>query len=316
MSKISEAVDRHAERFLALPGVSAISVGKKSVGGVRTDKDAIVLHVDRKQDQGDPTRTIPADLDGHPTDVVEEVIRIKRLSTDPFERHDPMISGISVTSYLTPGQYGSIGCFIVADGSVKEVPKGLYLLTCHHVIAASTKTPGKGMVIQPGKLKSRIPEQDDIVGDYVHGLMDADHDCAVVSIDDVRTFVNEVPAAPHIPGRKELGKVRTAAVMNEVSKFGAATHYTQGSVLNTDMQVDMEDGTRLTGVIKVAGKGFKPWVNHGDSGSVIVLDDYSPVGMIFASDPSSGNDQTGYVTGYAYDLTKQIQVFSNAVTLA
>ncbi|WP_410673572.1 hypothetical protein [Amycolatopsis sp. cmx-4-68] len=130
MPNIEEVVNAQAERLLAIPGCTAVAVGKKTVGGVRTDQDAIILHVDRKYDAEQP---IPAAVAGFPTDVVEQRFDFRELATDPFARAEPLIGGLSIAGYSAPGDYGSIGCFIEADGTVNPVVKGVYLLTNRHV---------------------------------------------------------------------------------------------------------------------------------------------------------------------------------------
>ncbi|MFD9737492.1 trypsin-like peptidase domain-containing protein [Umezawaea sp. NPDC059074] len=313
MSKISEAVDRHAERFLALPGVSAISVGKKSVGGKATDKDAIVLHVDRKQDQGDPARTIPADLDGHPTDVVEQTFDFRTTATDPFERHDPVIGGLSITAFLDPDKYGSIGCFIRADGTVNGVPAGDYLLTNHHVAASATEPSLDQTMIQPGEVDD--PTDKDTVGMCVASARGPQFDCAIVALTN-RGFVNAVPDRPLHPGNRTLRGIGTAQLNDRVYKFGATTRFTTGVVTNLNFAY-RGVGVDVQNAIVVQGTNGAVWCNGGDSGSVLVraADDFV-VGLNFRADNNTGTPQKGFTTGLAYDITTQVQQFSHAVNLA
>ena len=103
MPNIAEVVNAHTERLLALPGCTAIAVGKKTIGGIRTDQDAIVLHVDRKYDA---ETLIPREVDGFPTDVVEQSFDFREMVTDPFKWADPLIGGLAITAYEAPEQYG------------------------------------------------------------------------------------------------------------------------------------------------------------------------------------------------------------------
>jgi hypothetical protein len=65
--------DRVEPQLLALPGVVAVSVGRKVIGGTVTTQRAIVVAVRRKiaRHLVDPADAVPAEIDGVPTDVVE-----------------------------------------------------------------------------------------------------------------------------------------------------------------------------------------------------------------------------------------------------
>jgi len=55
---------------LRLPGVTAVDIGFKYVGGTKTDMIAIRVYVRRKQDVP-PEQAIPTEIQGVPTDVIE-----------------------------------------------------------------------------------------------------------------------------------------------------------------------------------------------------------------------------------------------------
>ena len=149
MADINAVIERHRTELLALPGCSAIAMGKKIVSGKTTETDCIVVFV-RKKGQYAPADAVPAELDGFPTDVVERDFNFSTTSTNPFERFDPLIGGISLTAWEDPAVTGSIGCFIATDGHVPGVPAGTYALTNMHVVRVSAAPGGDRRVIQPG----------------------------------------------------------------------------------------------------------------------------------------------------------------------
>ena len=65
--RIKEEVEA---QLLSLPGVTAIDIGTKYVGGKKTSVVAIRVFVQKKQDVP-PEQTIPGEIQGVPTDVVE-----------------------------------------------------------------------------------------------------------------------------------------------------------------------------------------------------------------------------------------------------
>lgn len=69
-------VKKTAERqLLHIPGVTGVDVNYKLVGGEKTDRLAIVVYVDRKEDVADD-QAIPSEIEGVPTDVVQRRFKI------------------------------------------------------------------------------------------------------------------------------------------------------------------------------------------------------------------------------------------------
>ncbi|MFD4637292.1 trypsin-like peptidase domain-containing protein [Lentzea sp. NPDC058436] len=316
MPNIDEVLERHKERLLDLPGCTGVSLGRKVAGGTTTDEIAIVLHVAHKGDQ-DPDTAMPATIEGFPTDVVEATYRFENMSTDPFERHDPLFGGISVTALEDSSNYGTIGCFVKADGTVATVRAGVYLLTNRHVVTAALGQGSTNVVIQPGNVDT--PDRKLRLGAVVASSAPGDSraDCAIVEL-GTRGFRNEVPNHPKEPGHRKLVGIDRAQVGDEVYKYGATTGFTWGVVeqLNFSFQ-DPDTKARVDGALLVKGRDGKVWCNGGDSGSVLVREaDDMVVGLNFKADTTSGTEDQGYTCGLAYDITSQISRFSTAVALA
>ncbi len=310
MPTIGEVLEHHRQDLLAIPGCTAVSIGKKAVAGQRTATDCIVVHVSRKGSPREPGTEVPLQVEGVPTDVVEREFNFALTGTDPMERFDPVIGGISITSREDPGPFGSTGCFIRADGTVGNVTAGAYLLTNEHVVAVAAQPLG-GDVIQPGDVNGNIPGNYGL-GIVVASARDATHDCAIVRIVG-RDFRNEVPNHPWHWGNREIKGIGNAAVNNRVYKFGAKTGHTVGTVTNIAFTTP---GNRVTNAIVIQGEDNGVWCDGGDSGSVVIrYDDDLVIGLNFQGDtgtPVKG----GYGEGLAYDISTQIQPFSTNIQLA
>jgi hypothetical protein len=73
MAVIRAMRERVADQLLAIPGVIDVGVGWKVVGNVVTTQRAIIVRVYEKRPRHsiEPEHSIPAEIDGVPTDVIE-----------------------------------------------------------------------------------------------------------------------------------------------------------------------------------------------------------------------------------------------------
>jgi hypothetical protein len=92
------SVMRTAEgRLLLLPGVHAIGVGPKTVGGQRTDEPSIIVFLVKKKPQSElaPEDVVPAEIDGVKTDVIEMPVPRPYVDVNQ-DRVRPLAGGISL----------------------------------------------------------------------------------------------------------------------------------------------------------------------------------------------------------------------------
>lgn len=303
------ALERHKRDLLAIPGCTAVAVGKKVSGGEVTDIECVVVFVARKGTPPNAAELVPTELGGVPTDVIEREFGFAPIATNPMERLNPIIGGISLTSYEDAVSYGSIGCFIAADGAVPGVPAGTYLLTNQHVVQVAAAPGADRRVLQPGDVNGAIPANY-VCGEYVHGQRDASHDCAITSVVG-RGWANEVPNHPWHPGNRDLTGLAVAMVGEEVYKYGSSTKHTVGHVTFTHLNIE-----GLVNAIYVSGENGGLWCNGGDSGSALVrYADDRVLGLNFRADTHTAVPG-GFSGGLAYDITEQILVFSGVAALA
>jgi hypothetical protein len=242
------------------------------------------------------------------------------MATDPHARHDPLFSGIAITTPMNYMGFGSLGGFIEADGSVRGVPAGIYLLTNHHVLQYADPTHrdhnGDQRILQPflpmdpqyGNEGENITPWY-VIGTYTAGRLDASYDCAIAAVGNSRGYVNEVPKAPWNYGRRSFAAIGQAARRDRVYKFGAATRFTRGRVVD----VDQNPGDRQH-VIIVEGVDGGVWADHGDSGSLLFREeDHAVIGLNFSMSErmEDRHESGGSTVGYAYDITAQMAIFGS-----
>ena len=83
MPTIDELITRKNEieaHYLALPGVTAVDVGFKEVGGRTTDELSIRVHVAEKKERVPAAEKVPAEIDGIVTDVLEREYELQIVS--------------------------------------------------------------------------------------------------------------------------------------------------------------------------------------------------------------------------------------------
>jgi hypothetical protein len=325
MSDIKAALQKYKNRLLSLSGCTGVAIGYKEIKGEVIDQLAIVVFVKKKQHTPDSEQLVPAMLDDFPTDVVQKDPGLELTATQPFDRFEQLIGGISITPRETPPAWGTLGCFIRTTGNMHVAP-GVYLLTNQHVLYyADPANPNSTTrnVIQPGNTGDPAPANYSC-GDFVYGIKNRTSDCAIATVGYGRTWVNEVPNHPWRPGRRTLNGIGVAQVGDEVYKYGATTKSTRGVVRYIHYSHPI---LPIDNAIYIANPDDNMWVAKGDSGSVLVrYDDDFVVGLNFAADdttilrpdqhPELPDNLPAYSAGYAYDIQSQMDIFGGVVTLA
>lgn len=130
-------------RLLAIPGVNAVGVGGKIVGGRSTAEPAIMVFLTEKKGLADlaPHEVVPADIEGVKTDVVElgAPHTLAARHEDPDEHSYWSTFGLSIDVQggiqiraANGAEFGTVGCI----AHTKDQPPKRVALTCHHVVAA------------------------------------------------------------------------------------------------------------------------------------------------------------------------------------
>jgi hypothetical protein len=272
--------------LLDRPGINAVDIGYKYVGGQKTDQVAIRVYVDEKRDVS-TEESIPDNIQGVVTDVIQRKIVLHTLSVPESSislqadtgRYEPLKGGISIGPCRTIG--GSI--FVGTLGAiVKDNATGNpMMLSNFHVMCVDTGWSVGDTLAQPGRVDSgRCPS--DIVGTLQRASLGGQVDCAVASITD-RSHACEIIDVGSVTGTS------TATLGMPIRKRGRTTSLTYGTVDSIDLTVSVDYGPGLGFQtlrnqigIKVDSSRSPQFGNSGDSGSVVIDNDRKVVGLYFA----------------------------------
>jgi hypothetical protein len=308
----SRTLDSHTERLLGIPGCAAVAVGYKEVRGHATDRPAIVVFVGEKRPNPPAAEAVPAEIDGVPTDVVARRFNFALTLTNPHGRFDPLFGGLALAPLAKPDACGTLGCFIRTTGrAAPAIPAGVYFLTNQHVLEAATP-PNPPEIVQPDT-ETPPASAASVCGSYVAGFKDASRDCAIAALRG-RGGENRVPNKPWHPGFRQLKGLGEVALGQTVYKFGAASRFTTAQVRYLNFNT-----AEVRNAIYLHNDNYDPWLDHGDSGSVAVLEGADlVVGLNFTVDLKTPSHY-GYRAGLAYPIATQLESFADPggeVTLA
>lgn len=264
----------HERDLLRLPHVHGVFTGEKITNGKPTGQTAIVVVVDHKQDMP-PQATIPRDIDGVPTDVIEEPPAVAGSLPDNA-RYDPLLGGINVGECRDTGWIGTLG------GVVRDLASGgAMALSNYHIFAVDASwTVGTG-IVQPAVNSGGVCGPDTI-GTLQRAVRDGTVDAAVATITDRA-------ALPQIAEVGEVAGPGTPAVGMAVRKRGRTTGLTYGTIAATDYTGSVSyaaDGVSVlfTNQLRIVPDTAKnaTFFDHGDSGSLVLDDRNRVVGLAFA----------------------------------
>ncbi len=276
------------QRYLELPGVTAVDVGYKYVGGRRTDEVAIRVHVAKKSDRVPKAQRVPAEIDGVVTDVLERRYELQvaseQLTATPLAvdsgHYSPLVGGISMGPSRAVGGFifaGTLGAIVTDNGTGARGA-----LTNFHVACVDSGWHVGDRQVQPSRIEGGAVPTDEF-GQILRATLSAHVDGAVIRLDSGRTSQGSVVDVGPVKGS-------AAAVLGTaVRKRGRTTGLTHGTVdgLSASVTLDYGDGIgsrTLTNQITIATDTSQNplFSDHGDSGSVVVDASGHVVGLLFA----------------------------------
>ncbi len=294
---IKQAVE---DRLLALPGVQGVDIDRKISGGKLTDQLSIVVYVAEKKDPSalSEEELIPAEIDGVPVDVQEEVIELQSVLVPQEQvqsgidtgKYTPLRGGISMgpcrSIFMEPPDVPSPGNYLTSGtlgALVRDRSTGARMaLTNFHVACVDDTWSAGDAMAQPSR-----PDGGSCPGDRYGTLTRAtlsEHvDGAVITLDE------GVDRECRI---EEIGDVKgtvAAQVGTAVRKRGRTTQLTYGEVASTDASVTVNFGDgigtkTLKNQIRVTPDTSQNprFSNSGDSGSVVVDSENRVLGLLWA----------------------------------
>lgn len=119
-------------RLLGLPGVHAVGVGAKTVGGQRTAEPSIVVYLVEKKPLSAlrPVEIIPPEIDGVKTDVIQAPMPVMTQGGEDEAPRAVLLGGIQIWGGTDLAAKGTLGCI----AETNEVNRRIMVLTCNHVI--------------------------------------------------------------------------------------------------------------------------------------------------------------------------------------
>ncbi len=299
IQRAMEVQERHTRALMEIPDVVGTAVGLTD-----DDRPAVLVLAKGRPGAG----TIPDSLEDVPVIIREtgEIFAMKppagkggkgSTQVDPtgwFARPVPI--GVS-TGNVGECSAGTIGA------RVKDSAGRVYALSNNHVYALENTAPDNSNVLQPGRYDTNCAiDLNNVVGqlsDYSIMRFDGSPNYidAAIAISDTATLGNSTPANGY--GRPKTTVV-AAQVNDAVQKYGRTTGLTKGVIdgINATVNVSYENGV-ATFVNQIVITSRKPFINAGDSGSLVVTDPgRNPVGLVFA-----GNSSGKYAVANRIDVT-------------
>jgi hypothetical protein len=282
---VKESVE---QRYLDQPGVTAVDVGYKYVGGVRTDEIAIRVHVAKKSGSVPKAQRVPTEIDGVVTDVLERTYELQvaseQVTATPLAidsgHYSPLVGGISIGPSRAVGGFifaGTLGAIVTDNGTGARAA-----LTNFHVACVDSGWHVGDRQVQPSRIEGGVVPTDEF-GQILRATLSSDVDGSVIQLDSGRTSQGSVA---------DIGPIRgsAAAVLGSaVRKRGRTTGLTHGTVdgLAASVTLNYGDGIgsrTLTNQITIATDTSQNplFSDHGDSGSVVVDGTGHVVGLLFA----------------------------------
>ena len=286
--------------LLQRAGVTAVDVGYKYVGGVRTEEVAIRVMVARKRPDVDANEKVPSDIQGVKTDVIERTYFLhagaaaapvappvpgnrKKVADITLQadagNYDPVKGGISIGPCRAVGGYVYVGTLgaIVKDNATGNP----LLLSNFHVMCIDNGWHAGDTMAQPGRVDGGSCPAN-VVGTLQRAQLTSLVDCAVSSLSG-RGYSCEIA---------DIGKVAgtAAATLGQaVRKRGRTTGLTYGFVESVSLSVNIDYGAGIGTKTLTNQIGIRPdtahnaaFGDHGDSGSAVVDAGVHVVGLHFA----------------------------------
>lgn len=301
------------------PNVTLIDFGRpKRRGRIMCEELAVRVHVRRKLAgfaletallRGTTTASIPREIGGFPTDVIEATYRAhlwpwsyewRRASTSArARRSDPLRGGISISDEYHAA-YATLGGLVADRRSGAEM-----ILSNWHVLVASWRARAGQRIVQPGRLDGGSPA--DTVAALTRHAMAANLDAAVATLTGRRELLND---------QLQLGPVRgveNAELGMRAVKSGRRSAVTYGAVVGIEGEAKLtysgvQRVIRRVVTIEPANAGSEVSAG-GDSGSWwLEMTSRRAVGLHFAG-------SNGPETALAMDMPAVLNALDVAVVI-
>jgi hypothetical protein len=297
-------VARAAQVLSQFPNVHSVGLGGRRragrpAGGGTVFK--VFVSVKKRPQDLQPSETIPAQIDGIPTDVEECPPAVPdQAPPEPLpgalptvkadeDRYRPLRGGIRIVGANHSG-FGTLGLILLADDP--GGPTRVYGVTNFHVLFDAGHPVIPAMKVgQPkpeGSLTGCCPG---VIGSYAVGHSDFDVDAALVQLDPGLEYRAEIEELGIVTGTHVLTQEEVDTQTYPVRKRGARTGKTGGVVVATDVgqvpppprpEMPLRHDIRIAPNDDPANPGVQVrWSDNGDSGAAVINDANEVVGIHF-----------------------------------
>jgi hypothetical protein len=298
--EIRPVKERVEDELLSRPGVTGVDINEKVTKGKKTGQMAIVVFVAKKEPKNKlkSDELIPEEIDGIPTDVVEEEIVLHVAANAIAEveaqidasAYSTLQGGISIgpcrSVYLSPPDVPTAGNYVFVGtlgAIVRDRATGAMMaLTNFHVACVDSGWAVGDSQTQPGRVDGGSCPSGKF-GGIVRAVLSDHVDGSVISIDASKASACTIAEIGNVKG------TAAASVGMAVRKRGRTTGLTYGSVASVDYSTSVDYGDGLgTHVLKnqirvdVDASKSTQFGDHGDSGSVVVDASNKVIGLHFA----------------------------------
>lgn len=334
-AQIRPVKQRVEDELLSRAGVTGVDIAEKISNGEPTGRMAIVVYVKQKKAKRAlaANELIPEEIDGIPTDVIEEdvvlhpaLVKLDEAAPQVDAAKYPTLQGgIGIgpcrSVHLKPpevpaeGNYVFVGTLgIMVRDRVSNAPMAL---TNFHVACINTGWAPGDVMAQPSLVDGGHCPADRF-GTLTRGVLSEHVDGAVITLDSAKPWTCSIAEIGNIKGQA------AAAVGMAVRKRGRTTGLTYGTVTSTDFSLNIDYGDGLgTRTLKqqirvtVDSSHGPKFGDHGDSGSVVVTADNKVVGLHFAGNSSGtvgfANPIQAVLDELNVNLCKNITIVTNPV---
>ena len=301
VERAKSAKDRVAATLRRYPNVAGLGVGYKIVGGQRTPTVCIRVYVRKKVPEAklSPSEVIPPEIDGVPTDVIEDTFRIHQAPPigEHRRRRALLTGGISVGNGILGGS-GTLGTTVFDARTGEQL-----LLSNWHVLCGRNDCAVGEPIIQPGTGGDDEGRAVDVVARLARFSLTDVVDAAVARLTGHRMLFEEILG---------LGKATGAAVAvlgERARKSGRTTGVTPGEVADVDADFDVDYSDLGLGTLhferQIVIEGDAVSL-PGDSGSVWVNERNEVIGLNFAGGSSGDRADANPIADVIADLGIQV----------
>lgn len=298
-AEIRPVKERIEDELLARPNVSGVDINEKITDGRKTGQLSIVVYVNEKLPKSKLRKgeEIPAEIDGIPTDVQQEVVELQ----NSFAAVLDLVAQIDATKYATihggigmgpcrsihldPPDVPSSGNYVFVGtlgAIVKDRTSGAHMgLTNFHVACVDSGWTVGDTMAQPSLVDGGHCPADRFAT-LTRAQLNENVDCAVVTIDTSKTVDCTIEGIGDPKGTV------AATIGTAVRKRGRTTELTFGTIDSIDVSVSIPYGDGLGTVnlkhqIRVVPDTTHNarFSDHGDSGSVVVDGNNNVLGLLF-----------------------------------